>query len=107
MRHSINALQPTLDSNGRLVCQAYEVSIDMDDRIKCTEWSHDWSFIVRMRGGESDAHVSIFGSTSTNGKVYIRKPDLTGPSLPGRILVFASNSRDGAYHMESTGVITY
>ena len=102
-----NALPLKVDESGRLVCEAYEVDLDMDARDKCKEWSADHQFNLQFNGGVSDAHVQFHGCTSTHGRVYMLAPSEEKESMAERVLVWASDNGDGSHHVHGTGSILW
>ncbi|KAI3322264.1 hypothetical protein HD806DRAFT_501532 [Xylariaceae sp. AK1471] len=107
MGDNCNALRPVVDSNGRLICTASEVDMDMDDRVKYEEGCGDVMFNLRMHNGTSDAHVQFHGSSSTQGKVYMLAAANDTDSLKDRILVWASDTGRGTHHIKGTGRIKW
>lgn len=107
MDTNCNALPLKVDESGRLVCEAYEVDMDMDARDRCKEWEHYHQFSLQFHGGLSDAHVQFRGCTSTHGRVYMLAPNEKKDSLAGRVLVWASDNGDGTHHVHGTGSIIW
>lgn len=107
MGTNCNALPVKVDENGRLLCEAYEVDMDMHARNGCKEWEEHHQFNLQFKGGVSDAHVQFHGRTSTHGRVYMLAPREEKKSLAGRVLVWASDNGDGTYHVHGTGSIVW
>lgn len=107
MDTNCNALPLKVDENGRLVCEAYEVDMDMDARDNCKEWDRGHQFNLQFNGGVSDAHVQFHGRTSTHGRVYMLAPREKKDSMAGRVLVWASENGDGTHHVHGTGSIIW
>ncbi|KAH8162161.1 hypothetical protein CIB48_g6096 [Xylaria polymorpha] len=107
MGQKCNALRPTVDNNGRLICKASEVDMDMDDRAKYSEKHGHGRFSMRIHNGTSDANVGFYGSSSTKGRVYMLAADNEADSLSGRILVWATDTGSGSHHIEGTGMVEW
>lgn len=107
MGTNCNALPLKVDESGRLVCEAYEVDMDMDARDRCKEWEHHHQFNLQFDGGVSDAHVQFHGCTSTHGRAYMLAPSEKKDSLDGRVLVWTSDNGDGTHHVHGTGSIVW
>lgn len=106
MGNNCNTLPLKVDERGRLVCEAYEVDMDMDARDSCKEWEDYHRFNLQFNGGVSDTYVHFHGCTSTHGRVYMLVPSEKSDSMEGRVLVWASDSGDGTHHVHGTGTIT-
>lgn len=102
-----NALPLKVDESGRLVCEAYEVDMDMDARHRCKEWENYHQFSLQFNGGLSDAHVHFHGCTSIHGRVYMLAPREKKDSMTGRVLVWASDNGDGTHHVHGTGRVIW
>lgn len=102
-----NAMPLKVDESGRLVCEAYEVDMDIEARDKCKDWKDHHQFNLQFNGGVSDAHVQFRGCTSTYGKVYVLAPSEKKESMSGRVLVWASDNGDGTHHVHGTGSIIW
>ncbi|KAI0438431.1 hypothetical protein F4803DRAFT_569612 [Xylaria telfairii] len=107
MGETCNALRPVVDDNGRLICKASEVNMDMDDRVKYSEKHGHGRFSIRLRNGTSDANVGFYGSTSPQGKVYMLATGNETDSLTGRILVWVTDTDSGSHHIEGTGRVEW
>ncbi|KAI0465620.1 hypothetical protein F4859DRAFT_500231, partial [Xylaria cf. heliscus] len=107
MGGTYNALRPVVDNDGRMICKASEVDMDMDDRAKCSEWRNGHRFIIWMHNRTSDAHLGFYGSSSTQGKVYILVAADDIDTLRGRILVWVSDTGNGTHHVEAAGRIEW
>lgn len=107
MGTNCNALPVKVDEDGRLVCEAYEVDMDMDARNGCKEWEEHHQFNLQFKGGVSDAHVQFHGRTSTHGRVYMLAPKEKKDLMAGRVLVWASKNGDGTHHVHGTGSIIW
>ncbi|KAI0538356.1 hypothetical protein GGR58DRAFT_309722 [Xylaria digitata] len=94
MGEKSNALRPMVDSKGRLICKAYEVYVDMEDRLKYSEWTGSHQFKITMRNGTYTGMVVLFtGRISARGKGYMLVAADGTYSLDERILVWASNTK--------------
>jgi hypothetical protein len=107
MDSKCNALGPMVDESGGLVCEAYEVDMDMDAREACKEWGSNHSFNLLFNGGVSDAQVQFHGCTSPHGRVYMLVPHEEKESMAGRVLIWASDNGDGTHHLHGTGSVTW
>lgn len=108
MDTNCNALPVKVDESGRLVCEAYEVDMDMDARDRCKEWEqYHHQFSLQFNEGLFDAHVWFHGCTSTHGRVYMLAPRENKDALSDRVLIWASDNGDGTHHVHGTGTITY
>ncbi|KAG6357783.1 hypothetical protein INS49_013662 [Diaporthe citri] len=61
MDTNCNSLPLKVDESGRLVCEAYEVGMDMDARDRCKEWEHHHQFNLKFDGGVSDVSNNSVG----------------------------------------------
>ncbi|KAJ3562297.1 hypothetical protein NPX13_g8616 [Xylaria arbuscula] len=104
MRNSCNALQPTVDQ-GRLVCKAFEVIIDPNDRARCTNRGTHSFFMWSLYGKWAPRRLSCYGNLSPHGNVYVLEA-AEDDSPKDRILLCASVTDSGSHHVESTAIIS-
>ncbi|KAI1150548.1 hypothetical protein F4825DRAFT_394955 [Nemania diffusa] len=107
MAKGCNALKPTVDDSGRLVCKASVVNMDIDDGTDVLGWHYHGRVNMRMRNGTSDAHVVLDGRSSTLGRAYMLAPAHETDDLDGKVLVWASDTGDGTHHLEGSAIISH
>ncbi|KAI0804846.1 hypothetical protein GGR55DRAFT_302101 [Xylaria sp. FL0064] len=96
-----NALRPVVDSDGRLICKASEVEIDMNDDLPHIVDGFEW-IKIRMNAGTYKVETRYY--MNRKGRAYIlaaHDPD----SLADRILVWATETGSGTHYIEGTARI--
>ncbi|KAI0551746.1 hypothetical protein F4679DRAFT_123638 [Xylaria curta] len=104
MRTLCNALQPIVEQ-GNLVCRAFTVIIDANDRARCTNrGTHNFS-IWSSYGRLIPRRLTCHGTLSPRGDVYVLEAAENDDSSKDRILLCASVTDSGSHHIESIAII--